>query len=194
MESIKFITAAFVLVMLAGATPLLAAVETYKVDPPHSFLLFHVRHLNAGNVYGRFNAPTGTIKYDAENPANSTFEVEVPSANIDTGVEKRDQHLKSPDFFNVEQFPTLSFKSTKVEAGGSADTLKVTGDLTIHGVTKPVTVEVKKLGEGKNPQGAELIGFESRFTVKRSDYDMNFMAGGVGDEIHIVVALEAIKQ
>lgn len=191
MGSVKFFSPILALVLLS--TTATAHAETYKVDPVHSFMLFHVRHFDAGNVYGRFNNPTGTVTYDAADPSKSSFDVQVQAANIDTGNEKRDQHLKSPDFFNVEQFPTLSFKSTKV-AKGEGDTLKVTGDLTIHGVTKSITVDATKLGEGKNPRGTELIGFETKFTIKRSDYDMNFMPGAIGDEVHITVALEAAKQ
>ncbi len=193
MRSFKFLFVALALVLLSSATELRAA-DTFKVDSAHSFLLFHVRHFGAGNVYGRFNDPTGTIVWDEADASKSSIEIEAKSDNIDTGSQKRDDHLKGPDFFNAPQFPTLTFKSTKVEKGAKAGELKITGDLTIHGVTKPVNVTATKLGEGKNQQGKPIAGFETKFTIKRGDYDMNFMEGAIGDEVHITVALEAAKQ
>ena len=112
--------------------------------------------------------------------------------SIDTRSEKRDQHLKSPDFFNAKQFPAITFKSNKIE--GSGDSYKISGDLTIHGVTKPIMIEFKKGAEGKGGQGEIRSGGETRFTIKRSDYDMKFMAGPVGDDVNIIVSLEGIKQ
>jgi polyisoprenoid-binding protein YceI len=174
----------------------LAAVvqaETYKVDPVHSTIIFRVGHLNAGVVYGRFNDPVGTITIDSENPANSSLNVEVKTDNIDTHNQKRDDHLRSPDFFNNKEFPTISFKSTAFKSSGD-NKYEVTGDLTLHGVTKPVTVTVDKLGTGKDPSGATRAGFESIFTIKRSDFGMNFMQGGVGDEVRLMIALEGVQQ
>ena len=112
--------------------------------------------------------------------------------SVDTKNEKRDQHLKNADFFNAKQFPVMTFKSTKVE--GSGDTYKVTGDLTLHGVTKPLTLEIKKGGEAKGMEGEIRGGGETKFAIKRSDYGMNFMQGPLGDEINIVVSLEGVKQ
>jgi polyisoprenoid-binding protein YceI len=116
----------------------------------------------------------------------------VPIDSLDTHFPKRDQSLKSPDYFNAKQFPTITFKSTKVE--GSGDTFKVSGDFTVHGVTKPLTVDFKKVGEGKGLQGEARAGGETRFTIKRSDFGMNFMQGAVGDEITIILSLEGEKQ
>jgi polyisoprenoid-binding protein YceI len=111
---------------------------------------------------------------------------------VDTRSDKRDQHLKSPDFFNSKQFPTITFKSNKVE--GSGDSYKISGDLTIHGVTKPITVDFKKGAEGKGGGGKTVSGGEARFTIKRSDYDMKFMIGPLDDDVNIILSLEGAKQ
>src|SRR5207248_199969 len=101
-------------------------------------------------------------------------------------------HLKSPDFFNATQFPTMTFKSTKIESTGG--TYKVSGDLTLHGVTKPITVEFKKGAESKGQKGEVRTGGETRFTIKRSDYDMKFMPGALGDDVNIIISLEGSKE
>lgn len=168
------------------------AADTFKIDPVHSSVGFSIMHLGVTNVYGRFNDISGTVVFDKDNAANSSVELTVPIESVDTHAAKRDQHLKSPDFFDAKQFPTMTFKSTKVEASG--DTLKVTGDFTLHGVMKPLTVEFKKGGEGKGMQGEIRGGGETRFTIKRSDFGMKFMAGALGDDINIVLSLEGVKQ
>lgn len=169
------------------------AADTYQIDPVHSSILFKIRHLNVADFYGRFNDASGTVTFDKENPEKSSIALEVKVESLDTHNDKRNQHLKSPDFFNAKQFPVISFKSTKVEKGG-ADTYKVTGDFTLHGVTKPVTVEFKKVGEGKGMQGEYRAGGGTEFTLKRSDYGMNFMAGALGDEVTVILSLEGVKK
>jgi polyisoprenoid-binding protein YceI len=116
----------------------------------------------------------------------------VPIESLDTHNSIRDRSLKSPDFFNAKQFPTMTFKSTQVE--GSGETLKVSGDLTIRGVTKPLTVDFKKGGEGKGVFGEMRGEGETRFTIKRSDFGMNFQQGAVGDEVSIILSLEGVKK
>ena len=168
------------------------AADTFKVDSVHSFVLFSVQHLGIANTYGRFNDITGTVVFDKDNPSKSSVELSVPIESLDTHNSIRDRSLKSPDFFDAKQFPTMNFKSTKVE--GSGDMLKVSGDLTIHGVTKPMTVDFKKGGEGKGVFGEMRGGGETRFTIKRSDFGMNFQQGAVGDEVNITLSLEGIKK
>jgi len=168
------------------------AADTFKVDSVHSFVMFSVQHLGIANTYGRFNDITGTVVFDKDNPAKSSVEVSVPIESLDTHNSIRDRSLKSPDFFNAKQFPTMTFKSTKVE--GSGDTLEVSGDLTIRGVTKPLTVDFKKGGEGKGVFGEMRGGGETRFTIKRSDFGMNFQQGAVGDEVSIILSLEGVKK
>ena len=168
------------------------AAETFKLDPVHSFVLFSVQHLGIANTYGRFNDISGTVVFDRDSPSKSSVELSVPVESLDTHNSIRERSLKSPDFFDAKQFPTLTFKSTKVE--GSGDTLKVSGDLTIHGVTKPLTVDFKKGGEGKGVFGEMRGGGETRFTIKRSDFRMNFEQGEIGDEVTVILSLEGIKK
>jgi polyisoprenoid-binding protein YceI len=168
------------------------AADTFKVDAVHSFVLFSVQHLGIANTYGRFNDISGTVVFDKDNPSNSSVELSVKVESLDTHNSIRDRSLKSPDYFDAKQFPTMTFKSTKVE--GSGDTLKVSGDLTIHGVTKPLTVDFKKGGEGKGVFGEMRGGGETRVTIRRSEFGMNFQQGGIGDEVNIILSLEGIKK
>jgi polyisoprenoid-binding protein YceI len=181
-----------ILPLLAAVSLTSQAADTYKVDPVHSSIVFGIMHLDVTNVYGRFNDVSGTLVFDKENPSKSSLQVEVKVASVDTHEPKRDQHLKSPDFFNAKEFPLMTFKSNKVEANG--DTYKVSGDFTLHGVTKPITVDFKKGAEAKGMQNEIRTGGETHFTIKRSDYGIKFMPGAVGDEVKIIVSLEGIKQ
>ena len=168
------------------------AADTFKVDPVHTFVLFSVQHLGIANTYGRFNDISGMVVFDKDNPSKSSVELLVQVESLDTHNSIRDRSVKSPDFFDAKQFPTMTFKSTKVE--GSGDTFKVSGDLTIHGVTKPLTVDFKKGGEGKGVFGEMRGGGETHFTIRRSDFGMNFQQGAVGDEVNITLSLEGIKK
>ena len=176
--------------LITLAVPALAA-ENYKVDPVHSFIVFKVNHLGVSNAWGRFNDPQGTVVWDDNDPSKGRVEVSVQTAKVDTGNPKRDQHLKSPDFFNAAQFPTLTFKSKSITKKGDGE-FEVAGDLTVHGVTKPVTVTVKKIGEADTQMG-HRAGWETTFTVKRSDFGVNFMPDGLSDEITVILGLEAKK-
>jgi polyisoprenoid-binding protein YceI len=179
------------------------AADTFKIDPVHSSVVFSVTHFGT-NFYGRFNDVKGTVVFDKADPTKSSVGLTIPVESVDTHNEKRDQQLKGPDFFNAKQFPVMTFMSTwitprplpKGESSGesSGDTYNVTGDFTLHGVTKPLTLEIKKGGEAKVMEGEIRSGGETRFTIKRSDHGMNFMQGQVGDEINIVVSLEGVKQ
>jgi len=166
--------------------------DSFKVDPVHSSVIFSTRHNGVTDFYGAFKEVSGVVAFDSADPSKSTVELTIPAESVDTRNEKRDQHLKSPDFFNAKQFPALTFKSTKVE--GSGDSYKVSGDLTVHGVTKPITIDFKKGPEVKGGKGEVRSGGETRFTIKRSDFDMKFMVGPVGDDVNIIVSLEGVKQ
>lgn len=167
--------------------------ETFLLDTVHSSAVFKIQHMGVSNFYGRFNDIEGTYMIDASNPANSRFDVRVKTDSVDTKVKKRDDHLRSPDFFNAAEYPALSFKSIKVEKKG--DNLSVTGDLTMHGVTKPITVDMKVFPAKQTQQGYKG-GFETMFTVKRTDFGMDtYVAeGGLGDEVTVIVAGEGAKQ
>lgn len=168
------------------------AADTYKIDPVHSSVVFGIMHLGVTNVYGRFNDISGTAVFDTEDPSKSSVDIEVKVESIDTDEPKRDQHLKSPDFFNAKQFPVMTFKSNKVEAKG--DNYTISGDFTLHGVTKPLTVDFKKGAVAKGMQGETRTGGETHFAIKRSDFGMKFMPDAIGDEVKIVVSFEGIKQ
>jgi polyisoprenoid-binding protein YceI len=177
--------------LLAGGSPPTRRAESYQVDPVHSSMVFRVKHVGATNFYGRFNNITGSFTLDNE-PAKNAFQIQIQTENIDTANANRDQHLKSPDFFNAKQFPTITFKSTQVKKSGDT-TFDVTGDLTLHGVTKSVVTKVTKTGSG-SMRGRQLAGVESELTIKRSDFGMNLMLDALGDEIYVIVSLEGGRQ
>jgi polyisoprenoid-binding protein YceI len=167
-----------------------AAATAYKVDTVHSSLVFRIKHMNVNYFQGRFDDFSGTLSLDEQNPAQSSIEFKVNANSIDTANEKRDQHLKSPDFFNAKQFPTVSFKSKSVSKA-EPNTYEVQGDLTLHGVTKPVTIRLEKTGSGPGMRGGTVAGFEAIVTIKRSDFGMSKMLEMLGDDVKITANLEA---
>lgn len=169
------------------AAPAIAA--TYKVDTVHSTVIFRVKHANASYAYGRFNNITGSFTIDAAKPAASSFDFTIKVDSIDTGAPDRDAHLKKTDFFNAAQFPTITFKSKKVAAADKG-TFDVTGDLTMHGVTKPITVKISHTGTAPGMRGGEIAGIESTFTIKRSDFGMKGGMGMLGDDVTVTVSSE----
>ena len=177
---------------LLGLAPPAEAADTYKIDKGHTSVVFKVRHLNVANFYGRFNETEGKIVYGAANPSGSSIEFNIKSETIDTNSEKRNTSLKGPDYLNVKQFPTITFRSKSVKAKGAA--LEVTGEKILLGVTRPMTVLITKVGEGGDPWGGYRIGFETRFSFLRSDFGMKYNLKGLGDEIHTIVSIEAIKK
>ena len=182
------------LIGFAGITQSMG-VTAYEIDTVHSMIIFRAKHNNVSYNYGRFNEFTGQIVMGATDPSGhseSMVEFEVKAASVDTGNEKRDQHLRSSDFFSAKQFPVITFKSTKVSAKeGEKDILEVTGDLELHGVKKSITVDVEITGRAKGKQGESLIGFESTFTIKRSEFGMTYRIGPVSDDIRITISVEA---
>lgn len=186
-----FLGSALVFVLLSGAVP--AAADTYQVDSAHTYILFRVKHLDIGYSYGRFNGPVGVIEWDEAAPEKSRVEFSVNAGNVDTDNDKRDQHLRSADFFNVDQYKTIAFKSTSVKKTGDR-TFDVTGDLTLLGKTRSLTVTVQQTGAGKDPWGKYRTGFETTFTIKRSEWGMNFMLNGVSDEVDVTVSAEGIRK
>jgi polyisoprenoid-binding protein YceI len=172
-----------------------AAVRTFAIDKTHSEAIFQVRHL-VTKVRGRFTDLGGSIAFDEASPAASSVTFTIQAASIDTGTPDRDAHLRSADFLHVEQYPTLTFVSTAIEALGG-DKFAVTGDLTMRGVTKRITLPVTFLGKAKDPWGNEKLGFEAETTINRKDYGLTWNAaletGGflVGDEVKISVSIQA---
>ncbi|HEY7923694.1 MAG: YceI family protein [Burkholderiales bacterium] len=181
---------------LALATPVLAG-ETYSFDKAHTTVGFQVRHIYT-NVSGKFTDFTGTIQVDRAKPESSTVDFTIQATSIDTSEPRRDQHLRSADFFDVANNPTITFKSTSIKANGK-DSWLVTGDFTMHGVTKSVVLPVTLLGEGKDPFGNEKMGLETGLTINRKDYGLTWNkaleTGGVlvGEEVKVQIAIEANK-
>jgi polyisoprenoid-binding protein YceI len=167
----------------------------YTIDPVHSTVIFKIRHMGVGDFYGRFNEVGGMVMVDAEKPAESIVKFTLPAAKVDTNNPERDKHLRSADFFNADEFKTIEFESTKVEAKGK-DELEVTGDLTLHGVKKSITAHVKQTGFLEKSQMGARVGYETTLKIKRSDFGMKFFLdnGGLGDDVELIVSVEAGKQ
>lgn len=185
------------LMLLSALAPGFARgqAETLAVDPAHTSVVFSVSHLGFSFCYGIFKTVAGEVVLDQQNPAASKFTFTVDVASIDTAQPKRDQHLLSADFFDAQQFPQITFVSKAVEPGqdDQGRTLyKVTGDMTMHGVTREVVLPVVLLGVGKNPMSsATTAGFLCQTTLKRSDFGMGLNVGPIGDAVGITVSFEA---
>jgi polyisoprenoid-binding protein YceI len=189
---------AFAFAAAALAAPSLSHASDWTLDSAHSAAHFSVRHLMVSNVRGEMSHITGAIHLDDKDVSRSTVEATIDATTINTREEKRDQHLKSPDFFDVAKFPTLTFKSKKVARAGKGH-LKVTGDLTLHGVTREVTLDVQEEGEAKDPWGNVKAGYTATTRINRKDFGLTWNkaleTGGVvvGDEVAITIDLEATK-
>jgi polyisoprenoid-binding protein YceI len=167
----------------------------WTIDPDHSVAVFSIRHMMIANVHGHFNKIKGTIHFDPGDVIHSSVEVSIDASSICTGIKKRDDHLRSPDFLDVEKYPEILFKSTEVESTDGRR-CKVKGDLTIHGVTQTVTLEVEYFGPIKSPFGATSLGFSAKTRINREDFGITWnasMEGGVvvGRDVEILLDVEA---
>jgi polyisoprenoid-binding protein YceI len=189
------------LVLLAAlAAPALAqTTSTWEIDPAHSSIQFGVRHLMISTVKGKFPKFTATAVADEKEPTRAIVEASIDTASIDTGEAKRDEHLRSPDFFDVAKYPTITFKSTKVEPAGDHH-YKLHGDLTMHGVTKPVVLDVEATQQVKGMRGETRAGARATTKVNRKDFGINWsktMDGGgvvVGDDVDVTIEVEGVKK
>ena len=174
-----------------ATAPAATAAQTWNIDDTHSMALFRVQHMGAGMFWGRFNDVGGTITTSGAGPDSIAFDISIDVASVSSGNDKLDGHLKSPDFFSVKEFPKMTFKSTKATRG-SDGMWDVTGDLTMHGVTKPVTAKVEMTG--RSSMGAERVGFEASFSINRSEFGMSYGVekGAIGNSVRVVVGLEAM--
>ena len=197
-----FLTRAFSVTALAAALslPAVAATSTWQIDPNHSAAQFAVRHLAISTVRGAFTKVSGTIQFDDKDIAKSSVDVTIDAASVDTRVEGRDKDLRSDHFFEVEKYPTLTFKSTKVEQV-EAGKLKVTGDLTIHGVTKQVVLDVEgPTAAVKDPWGNQRVAVNATTKINRQDFGVKWNAkmdnGGwvVGDDVAITIDVEMVQK
>jgi polyisoprenoid-binding protein YceI len=172
---------------------------TWVIDAAHSNVGFSIKHLMIATVRGSFTQVQGTVTVDESDPTTAEIDITIPTASVTTRDEKRDAHLRSPDFFDAERFPTMTFRSKRVERQ-SDERLRVIGDLTIRDVTREVALEVELLGRAKDPWGNEKAGFEATTKIKRGDYGLTWNAaletGGVlvGDEVKISIEAELQKQ
>jgi polyisoprenoid-binding protein YceI len=174
-------------------------VSLWNVDPVHSAIAFTVRHMVVSKTRGRFTRWSGQVRFDPENPSASSVEVTIDPASIDTGDAQRDAHLRSADFFDVEKFPAASFRSTRVDDLGG-DRYRISGDLTMHGVTRPVSLESTYEGSGKDPWGGERAGFIASTSIDRREFGLEWNkaldTGGllVGEKVELSLEVEAVKQ
>ncbi len=197
MPQLKITAFAFAAALLGAASaaaPAIAA-DIYKVDPLHSSVHFQINHLNWSNLFGRFNKIGGTFIVDEDNPANASVEIVIDAASIDTNFEKRDNDLRSPRFFNVVEFETITFKSTAIDRTGDS-TGTATGELTIIGTTRPVSFDFVWHTPSGAPWNKDEIhtGFSAQLAIKRSDYGMTTGIGGIGDDVTLFLEVEAVKQ
>jgi polyisoprenoid-binding protein YceI len=171
----------------------------WRIDPAHSNVEFAVKHMMITTVRGRFNEVDGTVHSNEQDPSQTSLEVSIKTASIDTRVPDRDAHLKSADFFDVEKYPVMTFRSTRVQEAGSKK-LRISGDLTIHGVTKPVMLDVVEEGRGKDPWGGDRAGFTAATTIDRQDFGLTWNKalehGGwlVGQEVKVTLDIQLIRQ
>ena len=182
------------------AAPVLAHADTWQIDPMHTSVEFTVRHMMISNIKGVFEKTSGTVTVEGSDPTSAKIDATIDASSIDTRVDRRDEDLKSPNFLDVAKYPTITFKSTKVEAAGEGK-WKVTGDLTLHGVTKSVVLEVESSGASiKDPFGNTRAGASATTKINRKDFGLTYNktleTGGVmvGDEVAISIDVEAIKK
>lgn len=177
-------------------TPLPAGLVEYEVDPAHTQVMFKVRHMGVSTVTGRFNRFAATFAWDPADPGAAWVTATIDAASIDTDNDRRDNHLRSPDFFAADSYPTLTFRSTRVEAVEEAR-LRVAGDLSIRGVTKPIVLDVVLEGATVGGEGQPITGWTAEATINRKDYGLMWNrlteAGGwvVSDDVRIVLEVEA---
>lgn len=183
---------AFAALAFAALSASAQAADSYTIDPSHTFPHFTINHLGFSTMHGRFNTTSGTVVVDRKGKGSSV-EVKIATASVDTGFQKRDEHLRSADFLNAVEFPEITYKSTKVVfSGESAATVE--GNLTMSGVTKPVVLNVGRIKCAVNPMNKkEVCGFDATAKIKRSDFGIKFALPNIGDDMDLAFEVEAVK-
>lgn len=182
-----------IVVAVTMAVSAAAQAGTWKIDPNHSAAQFSVRHLGVSTVRGAFMKVSGSASYDPADPSKNSVDVTIDASSVDTRVQMRDNDLRSPNFLDVQKYPTITFKSKQSKSAG-AGKLEILGDLTIHGVTKEVTLDVDGPSAPiKDPWGNQRIGASASTTINRKDFGVNGASGAVGDEITITIDTELIQ-
>ena len=169
-----------------------ASANEYEIDPTHSFVEFRIKHLGYSWLHGRFNDISGTFKHDPAKPGENRIDVVIDAASVDTNHAERDKHLRSEDFLAVDEHPEATFTATSYV--GTASSGLLTGDLTLRGVTKPVTIEVRKIGEGPDPWGGHRAGFEGRVEIVRRDFDIAYDLGPVSETVELTLGIEGVRK
>ena len=189
MSRLSFISALILGLVASGA----AQTAPWQIDPNHSAAEFSVRHLGVSTVRGAFTKVSGTASYDPADPSKTTLEATIDAASVDTRVQMRDNDLRSPNFFDVQKYPTLTFRSTQVRPAGEGK-LQITGDLTIHGVTKQVVLDVDGPSAPiKSPKGEQRIGASATTKINRRDFGVNGAPGVAGDDVTITIDVELVQ-
>ncbi len=194
MKNRVIIGSALMSALLLAAPAQAWAAETYSIDPVHTNVHFRVKHLSASIFQGRFNDISGQVVFDADDPSGSSIDIRIKAESIDARNDRLNGHIKSPDFLNAKQFPNLTFKSTSVRKTGER-TYQISGQLSIRGVTKDLTVEAEHIGSSEFGRMGKRIGFSTSFTINRRDFNVNYGNDAqVGDELTIILDLEGVQR
>lgn len=181
-----------ILVPATGFLSHVAVAADYEIDPAHSFVEFRIQHLGYSWLYGRFNDLSGDFSYDAEQPEASEINLEIDTASVDTNHAERDKHLRGEDFLDVEKYPKATFKTTQYNGDAEEGTLE--GVLTLHGVEKPISIDIKKMGEGPDPWGGYRAGFIGTTTLARKDFGIDYDLGPASETMELELGIEGIRK
>ena len=182
----------FALVLALGSMGTTAPAADYKIDTAHSFIVFRIKHLGYSWLYGRFNRFSGEFSHDPADPAANRISVSIDPASIDTNHAERDKHLRNLDFLDVEKYPDAGFESTGYTGDAESGTLE--GMLTLHGVTKPISIDLRKIGEGKDPWGGYRAGFIGTVTLTRRDFGISYNLGPASETMELELGIEGIRK
>jgi polyisoprenoid-binding protein YceI len=189
----KKLTAFALAAALVLPTQLFAAKYVIDTEGSHAFIQFRIQHLGYSWLSGRFNTFSGSFEYDENNPDKASVQVEIDTASVDSNHAERDKHLRDEDFLDVKKFPRARFESTSFKDNGDG-TAVLKGDLTLHGVTKPVTIDVEHIGHGPDPWGGYRRGFEGTTRIALADYNINYNLGPKSKEVELTLSVEGIRQ
>ena len=188
------LTSALSAAMFMTATHANAADYVIDTKGAHAFVNFKIKHLGYSWLHGRFNTFDGQFNYDAKNPNASQISVNIDTASLDSNHAERDKHLRGGDFLNVSKYPQASFKSTAIKFDQDGEEATVTGEFTLHGITKTISFEIDKIGEGKDPWGGYRVGFEGETSLKLADYGIDYDLGPASTHVDIGLFIEGIRQ
>lgn len=189
----RLLSAAISGAMMVSATAASAAEYVIDTQGAHAFVTFKIKHLGYSWLHGRFNTFDGSFSYDTKAQTGSNILVNIDTASLDSNHAERDKHLRGKDFLNVSKYPSASFKSSNVKFTDD-DTATVTGDFTLHGVTKSITFEMNKVGEGQDPWGGYRAGFEGETSLKLADYGIDYNLGSASTHVDIGLSIEGVRQ